>query len=699
MSNLLMKSSSDHMLTKFFARQENSTASLAAITYTINGWKGELGLINNHHTLSDKLCTRDDLSDYASNKRVKDMFLVDRVASAVANAMPLIGSYDFVNGQWELSVGNKSSDGTSFSYNSLSDKLLDMGARKKGEWIICQASSDRVNSYFNAHPRLIQSWENPPTYSEDTDSSTHPQFNKLSDDQRLLDPINWWKNQLAGSGLDITRYSFEIVPLSELHTKDGSSDSLTIVGPGDCAFKALVAVGPRLASEPDIRFIRFAGRYGSGGDSGLDGVSTYISRSNGVNSKLSSLGFSGGGIITNQKGYKYESTSVSDTPNEWSTFNKFIASEGMGYIEGLWPVKVQRDSFDLGSDALNNLEIVPDIASSISFFGSNVRGSVGHERVSTETFAFHQRGFQEIKLSTAGITSETKSGVLFHHILPNEIKARIPMLAVDAYMRERLVAEKDPKIKNQLQQGIDKLQSQADAIITAKVHNGALPYPTLAAMENLEITRFASKGDVDILTEPLNDDGLTLKDCLARCDKDKSKNVLYHTFCLVNDERPTEELLTSENARQLIVADGAKLVISGTQDSPVFSGLLSDNSVLGLNSTDSKILFCYANNGLTVDYSGMSDGAGYDEIKSYFALTDEAIADIVDMDVMSTSPKSISASVRADFKALSASEFVDSAGYPFLYPAAADEYTRAVLAYKGVGNDPTGIVLALLFTA
>lgn len=302
-------------------------------------------------------------------------------------------------------------------------------------------------------------------------------------------------------------------------------------------------------------------------------------------------------------------------------------------------------------------------------------------------------GFKEV-LASGCVASTTGADYPVVSVRPFVLGLTTTMEPLRDYIA---VQRTNPKLtdaeRKQFDTAATKLESQMDAIIRMTVATTDYSYPTVQMAKDLELVRDGAKADVDVLNTDIGK-GMTLLKAAQECEKKRVKGTKVFAVARVHDEAAARDDLLSPNVLNRV--DVALWRLKGVKagETWTLSGVYDTEPAMALSEMELAYLramgAAWAADSVMTDINIATDlgfGAGFKE--ELLTLSVDTLTE-AKMHQSWLRP-------RVDRYALAHADFIGAEGYPVMGYLNQDELTRLILIYKGLGDDPTNILLSMFF--
>lgn len=685
-----------NVLTQYCDRT-GKTAEIAELRYTMNGWRSQC-LMHNVADITD--FTVSDVENQCKEKGVRPKSpLAVAVAECIKNSKPLFAVYNFRDSDWSLSLTPRKVNGSLFDIGGVRNEVNDMHFIGIGKGL---ADSLPFTTYCRGLPN--QQMEGTklqtsaiPTWSGIAESDAAEMFTKLgkkmtSDDKRrLTDPQGWWKDVLAKHGFPVENFGqpelfhftkqnhvgnnpvklmqhFSVKGLTSIFSfPDTEGRVLRLVGP---QIDGNLAIAPSLSwGEGDAKYCKPQWYVQSAMNKEAELLPDSVNAALQASAKINTSDY----IFNFGYGSKMDAPIVikatdpmETTPKNWSR---------------------------------------PSPIESMPALGNDYQAYVDDEGVTHDDILIHKKwkmatpaGFIDVFSPNAKVTVASVSDHFpnVYSIESDILGIRTTMEPVRNFLRKQAAdPNATPTDKRAANDALKQSENYADAILSMTVYAGALPFPSKEDVDGLQLVRDAKKGDMDIYSESLGND-MTLGKAAKFCNAQRKKGQKASAFVNVVDEAAAVADLCSPYVAARSI--GSLWVLSGTQDaidgSWSLKGKYINETEVSLTDMEGALLRArgaqYAKGTTLTDKAFIEDmdyGEGF--------INELGTIDIASLEGQSASIYWGSASVKK--YGLGPQEFISLQGYPVVKFPDKDSMVRAVLSYKGFGDDPSSMLLTMFF--
>lgn len=279
--------------------------------------------------------------------------------------------------------------------------------------------------------------------------------------------------------------------------------------------------------------------------------------------------------------------------------------------------------------------------------------------------------------------------------LPIKVNATLKMQAVRAYM---LAKSKDPSLsevdKASLARGLSESEKYADALLYCTVYHNGWDYPRQVDIENLSIVKAAADADKDLMTEDLGK-GVTFRKAAVKFEALRNKGTkAFAAVCMVDDALSASDVVSPLISNRYhpwlwlvepVFTDGAIVAYRGYYNGGNAESITADDAVALVTNGSGVRLAA----GLTLDRVYADLGLEPEKLGVYGSMFSHALPDayctaydgVYSIQPMAMAPR----------------DFRDASGYPVLDIVENDARYRAMLVFKGLGEDLQGMFLTLFF--
>lgn len=306
-------------------------------------------------------------------------------------------------------------------------------------------------------------------------------------------------------------------------------------------------------------------------------------------------------------------------------------------------------------------------------------------------------GFGEILLSAPSVNvvaTDADYGNVFA-VSPVKVNGTLKMQSIRAYMLAKSKTPGiDPVDAKTLQKGLVESEKYADALLYCTVYHNGWEYPTESEVENLSIVRAAADADKDLMTEDLGE-GVTIRKGAQRFAKLRSNGQrAFAAVTMVDDVVSATEVVSPLIADRFlpwlwrvepVFTDDAIVAYRGYYDGGGAESITSDDALALLANNATLTL----PSGLTREQVLADLGVEQGQLPTYASMTFPArpASRNTAYDGMSF----------VQPMGLAPADFRDVLGFPVLNIVDNDSRYRAMLVFKGLGEDLQGMFLTLFF--
>lgn len=687
----------EHLLTQF-SKRTGVAGFIKELRLSMNGWRSQMLL----HSYGASIAglQQEDISTYAASRNVPlNSLAVQTVASALRDSQPLKMRYNFFSKAWELQLKPAKRPAT-FDYAGLGRELRRMVEQQDAPtWISCNPNS-AFNASYKPSTQLVFDW------TPDASLTDAGLPNTYDDDfkKRLLNPRGWFEEMLGAYGLPMDDFGYyglidtpgvangtfgepnHLIPWIKGYV--ARLGCTAIVGPCDFAGRCPLYIGPEFG---DLAMVMLDPQNTSYG-----GNSSYWDPA-----WRPQLFYRKAGVLTRMlidaatNPMKHSAiANYGSTKYNWQ--DKYLFGT-LGYYvyTKASAVTAAVPEFSFPSIAVA-FAFLNDTFVYSRYDGEDVSVLRREVREAAKWRLSVPKGFLDVYLPAASMASENSVEYPHEiiHVQPTYVGVCTTMAPMRAYLTK---LRNDPTTtaadRAKYDDAIAKSAEYTDSKLYMGVYSDGLTPCTLSQVASLEIVADAKKADKDLMVEDLGS-GRTFTTAGKKLEKDRIAGKKYYGFVYQYDESATpEELLSGYVAARL---NGSLWVLTGTRDavsgSMVVTGSYSGAVAVPLTQIDTAFLRA---RGATLT-GQLTDAVIADE----FGYSADSYADLQTMALRASAPSGRAyLGIKGLGKyVLKPANFLNRAGYPVIRYEDADTFIRALLMYKGWGDDCSNIMLTLFFT-
>lgn len=686
-----------HLLSQFSART-GVAGSIKELRLSMNGWRSQM-LLHSYGSAIAGLQI-EDISNYAASRNMPlNSLAVQTTAAALRDSMPLKTRYNFASKAWELQLKPVKRTPT-FDYAGLGRELRRRAQQSDcSSWIGISPSIGWNTSYSPASI-LVFDW----TPDASLTSAGLPITHDDDFEDRLLRPRAWFEELLGAYGLPMDDFGYYglvgcsgvangtydepniLIPwIKNYCARQGCT---AVIGPPDFAGRCPLYIGPEFG---DISMILLDPTYISYG-----GNASYWSpawRPQLFYRKLGVVTRTTIDAAVNPMKHSaiadYGTTKYNFQEKYWfgtSGYYVYTKAQAVAAAVADFAFPLVTTTFGFLNDTFVNSR----------YNGEDVAVVRKEIREAAKWRLAAPKGFLDVYIPAATMASENSIDYPHEviHVQPVYVGVCTTMAPVRAYLTKlRNDSTTTAADKAKYDDAIKQSEAYTDSKMYMGVYSDGLVPCTLAQVQALEIVADAAKADKDLMTEDLGS-GRTFTVAGKRLEKERVAGKKYYGFVYQYDESATmEELLSG-----YVVArtNGTLWVLTGSRDAvtggTIVTGSYSGAAAVPLTQIDTAFLRA---RGATLTGT-LTD----DVIATEFGYSADSYADLQTMALRASAPSGRSyLGARSLGKyVLKPANFLNRAGYPVIRYDDLDTYVRALLMYKGWGDDGSNILLTLFFT-